>query len=100
MLVTPSGILLSLLKDEDRNVRSSAAEALAKLGHANPEVVSMLLSFLGDKYPRLTDAASALTQLAKTSDIICPEVVQWLKQNANHDEIGSAIDCLWSIVVE
>jgi hypothetical protein len=31
---------------------------------------------------------------------ISPEMLQWLEQNPNDDGIGSAIDCLWSIVVE
>jgi hypothetical protein len=45
-------------------------------------------------------ATVALGQLAKTSDTIRPEVLQWLEQNPNDDGIGNAIDCLWSIVVE
>ncbi len=45
-------------------------------------------------------ATEALDQLAKTSDTIRPEVLQWLEQNPNDDGISSAIDCLWSIVVE
>jgi hypothetical protein len=34
------------------------------------------------------------------SDIILPEVVQWLEQNSENDGIGNEIGCLWSIVVE
>jgi HEAT repeat len=47
-----------------------------------------------------SSAVLALGTLAKTSDKILPKVLQWLEQHPNHDGIGSAIDCLWSIVVE
>ena len=41
-----------------------------------------------------------LGKLSKAYVTIRPEVLQWLEQNSNNDEIGNAIDCLWSIVVE
>ena len=65
--------------------------ALGKLGDASSEVVSNLLSLLND---------TELGLLGKISDTILQKVVQWLEQNPNDDGIGSAIDCLWSIVVE
>jgi tetratricopeptide (TPR) repeat protein len=93
--------LLDLLDDEDSHVRSSVASALVQLGSSNPDVINCLLALLGDEdsYAH-SRALNALETLAKTSDTICPEVVQWLEQNPNNDGIGSAIDCLWSIVVE
>jgi HEAT repeat protein len=102
-IVNPDVIrrLLSFLGDERSTVRYSAAKALGNLGIVNPDFTRGLLSSLGDKEPTVrSSAASALVQLAKTSDAIRPEVVQWLEQNPNDDGIGSAIDCLWSIVVE
>jgi hypothetical protein len=76
-------------------------EALDELGNASPEVLSCLLSLLGKEtsYVRYR-VVSVLSHLAKTSDTICPEVVQWLEQNPNNHGVGDAIDCLWSIVVE
>jgi HEAT repeat protein len=94
-------IFISLLGEEKWEMRSRAATALVHLGNRSAEVVSILFSLLGDKELHVRDrAATALVQLAKTSDTIRPEVVKWLAQNPNYDGIGSAIDCLWLIVVE
>ncbi len=95
-------ILLSLLSDKFSYVRNNAALLLGQLGNGNSEVVSSLLLLLGNKKAHVSNngAAIALAKLAKTSDNICPKVVKWLEQNPNHDGIGIAIDCLWSIVVE
>jgi hypothetical protein len=66
-----------------------------------PEVMGELLSSLGNNNLNCRlKAAAELVRLAKTSSAIRPEVIQWLEQNPNHDGIGNAIDCLWSIVVE
>jgi hypothetical protein len=63
----------------------------------SPEVINGLLILLGDNNSFVcSGSAKALDKLAKTSDTILPEVVQWLEQNRNEDGIGSAIDCLWS----
>jgi HEAT repeat protein len=94
-------VLLSLLDDKKSNVRSRVAKALGELDRTNPAVVNGLLSLLRDENENVRDySASALVRLSKISDTICPELVQWLEQNPNHDGIGNAIDCLWSIVVE
>jgi HEAT repeat protein len=93
--------LLSLLDDEEWDARDSAASALGQLGNNSSEVINILLSSLSNPmYFVRARSTAALVQLAKTSDTIRPEVVQWLEQNPNHDGIGNAIDCLWSIVVE
>ena len=95
--------LLPLLIDAQWSVRNSAAEALGKLGNASSDVVNGLLCLLRNRTKRSSDgieAAPALCRLAKTSNTVLPEVVQWLEQNRDEDGIGDAIDCLWSIVVE
>jgi HEAT repeat protein len=94
--------LLSLLKDTESSVvRSSAAVALGQSRNSSENVVNALISLLNSRNSSIRiSASSALVQLAKTSDTIRPEVLQWLEQNPNDDGIGNAIDCLWSIVVE
>jgi HEAT repeat protein len=93
--------LLLLLEDEESNVRSKVALALVSLEKSNSIVMSILLLLLGNKESNVRfDAFLSLRQLAQTSDTIFPKVVQWLEQNPNHNVIGNAIDCLWSIVVE
>jgi HEAT repeat protein len=88
--------LLSLINDEDFDVRSRAASALGEIENAGSDVVDGLLSLLSVGYV----ASPALVKLAKTSDTICPAIVQWMEQNPSHDGVDRAIDCLWSIVVE
>ncbi len=93
--------LIALLGDKESLVLSIAVEALGRLGQSTPEVVSRLIALLGDKESFVrSSAASALGQLAKTSDTILPEIEQCLEQNRDEGVRGSAIDCLWSIVVE
>jgi hypothetical protein len=93
--------LLSLLGDEESNVRYDAAIELGQLGNESLEVVSRLISLLNDSesYVRY-GAISALGNLGKSSELIRLEVMRWLEQNPKNDGIGDAIDCLWSIVVE
>jgi uncharacterized membrane protein YqaE (UPF0057 family) len=95
-------ILLTSLGSEDWDLRFFAADALIQSGNVNPEVVNILLSFLGYQYFDIHyQNFLALFQIAKkTSVTIHPEVLQWLEQHPNHEGIGDAIDCLWSIVVE
>jgi HEAT repeat protein len=93
--------LLSLIGNDDSSVRFRVAEALGLLGNTSQKVINGLLTLLGDNNSFVrSGSAKALDKLAKTSDTILPEVVQWLEQNRNEDVMGSAIDCLWSIVVE
>jgi HEAT repeat protein len=93
--------LLSLLDDKKPHVRLSATVALVNLGNTSVDVIESLQVLLVDKKSSARLGASeALAQLAKTSDAIRPRVLQLLEQHLNDDEIGSAIDCLWSIVVE
>jgi hypothetical protein len=90
-----------LINEKELDVQADASAMLHRFGETNPAVVSKLLSLLNDPDSTVRSSASeALVQLAKTSDLIRPEVVQWLEQHLNDDEIGGAIDCLWSIVVE
>ena len=93
--------LRSLLVDESSSVRSSTAEALIRLGTADLEVVNILLYLIKNESSFVRfPAAEVLGKLSKAYVTIRPEVLQWLEQNSNNDEIGNAIDCLWSIVVE
>ena len=67
--------LLTLLKDDDSDVRSRAASALIQLGNGSPEVVSGLLTLLKDDDSNVRSrAASALGQLGNGS----PEIVSGL----------------------
>jgi HEAT repeat protein len=94
-------ILLSLLSHEDSMTRRNAALTLGEIGNVSSEGIDVLVLLLGDEnYLVRSSIPEVLVQLAKTSDTIRPKVLQWLEQNLNHDGIGSAIDCLWSIVVE
>jgi HEAT repeat protein len=92
--------LLSLLDDDNPTVRSTVLGALVNLGISTEEVVDGWISLLHEEELVRSGVPTALGKLAKTTDTIRPKVLQWLEQNPNDDGIGSAIDCLWSIVVE
>jgi NACHT domain len=93
--------LLSLLSDKDSSLKCNAIFTLGELGNTSSEVVGRLLPLLSERSSSINFfTARALVNLAKISNTIRPEVVQWLEQNSNDDGIGNAIDCLWSIVVE
>ncbi len=82
---------------------SSMLAIAGKLGNASSDVVNGLLCLLRNRVKRssaTSEVAPALCRLAKTSDTVLSEMVQWLEQNRDEDGIGDAIDCLWSIVVE
>ena len=51
--------LVAALKDEDRDVRDSAAAALGRLGQAGPEAVAALVAALKDEYWDVRDSAAA-----------------------------------------
>ena len=79
----------------------SAASVLIQLGNEISELEPTLLSLLKDSKPRVRSTATiALGKLAKTSDTVLPEVLQWLEQNQDNNVMGIMIDCLYSIVVE
>jgi HEAT repeat protein len=94
-------LLLSLLFDVESDVRYHTAQALGQIGNISQEVVIGLKSLLNDEELIVRyHAATALSKLAENSDTIRLQVMHWLEQNPHYDGIGSAIDCLWSIVVE
>jgi HEAT repeat protein len=94
-------VMISFVEGTEQNFRIQAAQALSNLNSATPKMIDLWLLLLDDQDSHICNvASSALSRLAKTSDTIRPKVLQWLKQNPNDDGIGSAIDCLWSIVVE
>jgi HEAT repeat protein len=94
-------VLISFIEGTEENCRVQSAQMLYTLDDSTPERINLWLFLLKDRDSHIRNLASlALGQLAKTIDIICPEVLQWLEQNPNDDGIGNAIDCLWSIVLE
>ncbi|MBD2066248.1 HEAT repeat domain-containing protein [Leptolyngbya sp. FACHB-671] len=72
--------LLDLLKDEDRNVRGSAADAIGNLGKASDEVIAALLSLLKDE-DRIVQgsAVGAIGNLGKASDEVIAALLSLLK---------------------
>jgi hypothetical protein len=81
--------------------RLYVAQILSELKLASSEIVELWLFLLKDQDSSMrTIAAESLTNLAKTSQEIYPSVLKWLDDNSTTNEIGTAIDCLWSIVVE
>ncbi len=93
--------LLSLLEDCDSTVRLHAGYTLVNLGNGSPAMIDLWLSSFGNRDTNIrSNSVQALSKLAKKINTIRPKVVQWLEENPNNDGIGSAIDCLWSIVVE
>jgi HEAT repeat protein len=92
-------VIISFIEGTEENLRFQSAQVLRNLNSSIPERINLWLSLLNDRDISGV-ASSALSQLAKTSDTIFHKVVQWLEQNPHYDGIGSAIDCLWSIVVE
>jgi HEAT repeat protein len=95
-------VMISFTEGTEENFRRvQSAQVLCNLDSPTPEIINLWLSWLDDRDPHICNvASSALSQLAKTSDKIRPKVLQWLEQHPNDNRIGSAIDCLWSIVVE
>jgi HEAT repeat protein len=99
--LSAQNVMISFIEGTEENFRVQSAQVLRNLNSPMPEIINLWLSLLEDRDVNMRSvASSALSQLAKTSDTICPEVLKWLDQNPNHDRIGNAIDCLWSIVVE
>jgi HEAT repeat protein len=81
--------------------RLYASQILSELKLASSEIVEFWLSLLKDQDSSMRAiAVESLTNLAKTSEAIYPSVLKWLNDNSTTNEIGAAIDCLWSIVVE
>ncbi|BAY47656.1 hypothetical protein SAMD00079811_52750 [Scytonema sp. HK-05] len=77
--------LLALLKDEDSDVRYSAADALGNLGKGSEVVVQGLLALLNDEDSDVRDsAADALGKLGKGSEV----VVQGLLALLKHEDSG------------
>ena len=72
--------LLSVLKDEDSDVRSSAAGCLGPLGSTSDAVIDGLLSALGDEDAEVRScAAVSLGQLGSTSDAVVDSLLSALK---------------------
>jgi len=91
---------LSLLQDEEPDVRSRAANALGHLGQASSEVVSGLLSLLQDEEPDVRSrAANALGQLGQaSSDMVVPILIEWLNQQTDAKGVKDVVNVLWRLV--
>ncbi|MDZ8092973.1 MAG: HEAT repeat domain-containing protein, partial [Nostoc sp. DedQUE05] len=83
--------LLGLLKDENQNVRYSAALALGNLGKASPQVVEALLGLLKDESWRVRDfAASALGKLGNASLQVVEALLGLLKDESMNVCVSAA----------
>ncbi|NMG10996.1 NACHT domain-containing protein, partial [Brasilonema sp. UFV-L1] len=72
--------LVTLLKDESSSVRSSAADALGKLGNSSDIVVQGLLALLKDESSSVrSSAADALGKLGNSSDFVVQGLLALLK---------------------
>jgi HEAT repeat protein len=79
--------LLTLLKNDDSEVRCRAASGLGQLGNASPEVVSGLLNLLKDGSSAIRiGAASQLTTLSNLLGNTLPEVVHELLSLLKDDD--------------
>ncbi|NEO65631.1 MAG: HEAT repeat domain-containing protein, partial [Moorea sp. SIO4G2] len=93
--------LLELLKDNDSDVRITAAYALVKLGNSSDTVVKALLERLKDNHSFVRkDAAYALGELGKRSNNVVPTVIEWIEQHQDSEYVGRGIDVLWDLVVD
>jgi HEAT repeat protein len=94
-------VMIDFIEGTEENFRIQSAQVLRNLNTPIPEMIDLWLSLLKDRDLSMRSvASSALSQLAKISDKILPEVLQWLEQNRDEDVMGGAIDCLYAIVVE
>jgi HEAT repeat protein len=94
-------VMISFSEGTEERFRVQSVQVLCNLDSPTPEMINLWLSWLDDRDSHICSvASSALSRLAKTSDKIRLKVLQWLEQHPNDNRIGSAIDCLWSIVVE
>jgi HEAT repeat protein len=91
--------LLALLKDENSDVRDSAANALGNLGNGSEVVVQGLLALLKDEdWSVRYSAANALGNLGKKNRGLVTAVVQWIEQHQDSEYVGDGIDVLWDLV--
>jgi hypothetical protein len=66
-----------------------------------PESVVELISLLKDESWNIREnAVESLKKISRNANTVFPELVQWIEQQPEDQAIGSAIDVLWSIVVE
>ena len=77
------GALLAALRDEDSNVRVSAAWAIGELGKVSDEVVGALLVVLRDKDSDVRgSAARALGELGQASDEVVAKLARALSSRS------------------
>jgi len=86
--------LVSLLTDDDSDVRFSAARALRQLAQASPEVVTALINCLSDDDRNVrSSAAQALGKLDQVSPEVAPALINCLSDD-DHNVRSRAADTL------
>ncbi len=84
--------LLSLLKDDDSDVRDSASESLGKLGNASVEVLSELLKLLKDDDSNVRESAAvALGELENATAEVLSGLLKLLKADDSDIRFGAVV---------
>jgi HEAT repeat protein len=84
--------LLSLLKDDDSDVRDSASESLGKLGNASVEVLSELLNLLKDDDSNVRESAAiALGELENATAEVLSGLLNLLKADDSDIRFGAVV---------
>jgi HEAT repeat protein len=96
-----SRTLFDLLKVTTLMIRSRAAALLIELDDAPLELLDELLNLLEtDNLNVRYSVTRSLVKLSKMSNDVLPSLVKWIEQQPKNVLVDSAIDALWSIVVE
>ncbi len=90
--------MLKLLQDPDIDVRSHAVEALMNLGDRSVSVINEMLQILQQSEAWVSSrVVFTLGKLGHSEPEIQLALVQWIEQNSDFPNSGSAIDALWQI---
>jgi HEAT repeat protein len=71
---------------------------LLKIAKFQPKTKTFLLKTEDEDSTVRSRAASALGKLGKTNNSIQPIITQWIEQHQDSENVGNAIDALWTIV--
>ncbi|MCB0182664.1 MAG: HEAT repeat domain-containing protein, partial [Caldilineaceae bacterium] len=90
-------VLYAAIKDEDAEVRVSAALGLAKLGDLSPTVIHILFNAADWRsYPEAgTIARNGITELAKTNPVVVDLLLRALQENQG--QLSGVAECLGEI---
>lgn len=90
--------LLTLLNDDDSDVRYRAARTLVQLGDRSEAVLQGLLDLLKDEKQLVrSQAAQTFGQLGKSDVSTQSMLVSWIEENGNYQHLGSVLDALWQM---